>query len=128
MSSVREMATISARWLNRTIVLVSCIERSANSDSFSTIFSVPPKLNSWSPALIGRNQSHELPDTNTWMPRNDGRRSLTSGGSPNSGRFIAIGIIGAPICEPHRVVSPYPADVYSGLSSPYPRAKLRMLS
>ena len=106
MSSVREMATTSARWLNITLMLVSWSDRSANSDFFSTADSVPPKLNSWSPAWTGRNQSHVLPDTNTWMPRNAGRRTFTSGGSVSSGWFIAIGCIGAAIWPPQRVDSP----------------------
>src|ERR1700749_1913120 len=93
-----EIRPISARWFIFTDAPVMRTERSANSDFFSTTDSVPAKLNSWSPSATGRYQVQVLPDTNTWMPRNDGRRSVLSGGSPYSGLFIAIPIIGGAIC------------------------------
>ena len=44
MASVRETATISARWFIFTDAPVMRTERSANSDFFSTTDSVPAKL------------------------------------------------------------------------------------
>ncbi len=118
MASVREMATISARWFIFTLAYVTSSERSANSERFSTTDSVPPKLYSWSPSWSGRYHSHRLPDTNTWMPRNDGRLSDGSGGSPRRGRFRAMPIIGGAIWPPHRVERPYSSEPNRGLSSP----------
>src|ERR1700728_4743253 len=106
MGSGREMATISPRLFIFTPARVIWTERAAISDFFSATDSVPPKLYNWSPAMTGRYQFQVLPDTNTWIPRNDGRFTDVSGGSPSSGLFTAMPIIGAAICPPHRVAAP----------------------
>ncbi len=93
-------------------------ERSANSDFFSTTDSVPPNAYNWSPSRNGRYQFHVLPDTNTWIPRNDGRRTFSFGGSCRSGLLSPMPIIGGAICPPQRVERPYVSDANSGLSSP----------
>ena len=81
-------------------------DRSANSESLISTDSVPPKLYRRSPGSTGRYQSQVLPETNTWIPRKDGRFKCSVGGSAKRGAFRPMPTMGGAIWLPHRVDVP----------------------